>query len=122
MALNNVSTWLTSEKIKHVAILVGMAFALIFLCVGLKSCYDDGVVDEHETEVKAEVLERKQEADEKASEQRAKDSVANTKRDEERKDAIAKATDEPPSDASRRLGCERLRQAGYDTSRIPACQ
>lgn len=117
----DLSKWLQTDKPKQVALVVGAVIFLVMFSVALKSCYDNRVISQHETEVKAEVLEKAQKSNDAASDARAKDTISNQKKNEERKDAIAKATDEPPSDASKRLGCERLRQAGYDTSRIPAC-
>jgi len=111
-----------SEKWARIAVFVGAGCLAALLCVGLKACYDNRVISEHETEIKAEVLEKTADANDRSSEQRAKDIVENIQKEERRKDAIAKTVDEKPSAPARTLGCDRLREAGYDTSNFPACR
>lgn len=122
MVLSEIKSWLAQDKIRQASVLVGAVILLVTFSVALKSCYEHRIISEHETQVKAEALEKKADADSKAAEARASDTITLQKKDEDRKDAIAKATDEAPSAPERNLGCERLRQAGYNTSRIPACQ
>ncbi len=110
-----------SETVSRAIVLAVVVCLSVLLCVGLKACYDNRVISKHETEVKAEVLEKTVVANDKAAEQRSKDTILNTKKEEARKDVISKTIDEKPSAPAVALGCERLRQSGYDTSRIPAC-
>lgn len=111
-----------SEKWARIAVFVGAGCLAALLCVGLRACYDNRVISGHETEIKEEVLERTADANDRSADQRAKDAVENYEKEERRKDAIEKTADEKPSAPARALGCDRLREAGYDTSRFPACK
>lgn len=103
------------------AVIAVVACLVVLLCAGLKACYDNRVISHHEVEVKAEVLEQTQTSNDAAAEQRADDTVKNTHAQEARKNAIRKVPDEAPSKPAVALGCERLRQSGYDTASLPAC-
>lgn len=67
-------------------------------------------------------LQIKAQADAVAANQRLTDTIAVSTREREMIDAIRQGPDSAPDDAARRLGCARLRAAGQDTSRIPACR
>ena len=67
-------------------------------------------------------LQQKAKADELAADQRITDTIAVNRQEEELRDAIAATPDERPDAVRIRLGCERLRQAGRDTSSIAACR
>lgn len=86
-----------------------------------KHHYDNQIISQHEDKVTAEVLQKIAPANDKAAEARASDTIIIYKKAQERTDAIAKETDQPPSDADLALNCHRLREAGYDTSSFSAC-
>lgn len=111
-----------SEKASRAVLLVIGVVVILLISATMKSCYDNRVIDRHEDKITIEQLENEREADDDASDQRAKDTIANEKKSEKRSEAISKETDQPPSDASRALGCQRLREAGYDTTKFPACR
>lgn len=111
-----------SDKQRQIGLYVLAGLFLLAISVGLKSCYDNRIISQHETEVKAKTLEENTKANDAAATRRSADAIINHNKDEERKDAISKETDGPPSDASIALGCTRLRQAGKDTTSIPACR
>lgn len=103
-----------------------LAWALLAFVIGLflfiaKCTYDANVIEEHEGKVTKEIQQTDTKAKEQASERRAEDELKIEKAQRSRNDEIAKATAGKPSDAAIRLGCERLRQAGRDTSRIASC-
>ncbi len=56
-----------------------------------------------------------------AAAQRVKDAAANAEQRKDYDHAIDTAKPGVPSDASRRLNCERLRRAGRDTSAVTGC-
>ena len=60
------------------------------------------------------------EASQKASDQRAQDTLTVTTKAEERTDAIRAGADEAPSGPELRLACSRLRQQGTPDARLPA--
>lgn len=111
-----------SDKQHQIAILVSAASLLLVTSVGLKSCYDHRVISNHETEVKAQVLEKTVKSNNEAAARRAVDAINNTKKDDERHEAIDQTIDEKPTDADNALNCVRLRQAGTDTTSFPACR
>ena len=61
-------------------------------------------------------------ADSLAADQRLRDAKTIGEFDDALTEAIMSAPDGKPDPASVALGCERLRQAGTDISRITACQ
>lgn len=67
-------------------------------------------------------LEQKARADALAADQRLTDTIAVNALEKGLRDAIADTPDTAPDAVRIRLGCERLRRAGQDTSRIPACR
>ncbi len=104
-------------------VLLGVA-AVALVCaafVGWKAHYDNQIISQHDQEVNIEVLKKQAPANDKAAEARASDSIKLHEQDKERHDAIAQATDEPPTDADIALNCKRLQQSGYDTSAFPSC-
>lgn len=119
-------TWLVSRGLGETSakIVLGVIAVLFFVGISatLKSCYDNRVIEHHEVAKTVEVLKKTTRSNDKAAEQRSKDVIRNDKQDTVRKEAIAKETDEPPSDASLALSCIRLREAGIDTSGEPACR
>lgn len=115
-------TWITGLAL-YQKILLGVA-AVALVCAGVvtwKHHYDNQIISKHEQEVTVEVLKKTAPANDKAAETRAKDTIRLHEKAQERTDAIAQETDEPPTDADLALNCHRLREAGYDTSDFPAC-
>lgn len=68
-----------------------------------------------------QALREKARADELAAQQRLTDTIAVSRQEEDLRDAIASTPDSAPDATRIALGCQRLRAAGTDTSRIPAC-
>jgi len=96
---------------------------LIVMALGVAKCtYDGRIIEAHDAKVTQKTLRTDAAAHDAAAEQRAKDAISNDTAAKERKDAIEQAAPGRPSDAAIRLGCERLRQAGTDTSGIAACR
>ncbi len=60
-------------------------------------------------------------ANDTAADARAKDTIIIHEKARARTDAIAKETDQPPTDADLALNCKRLQQAGTDTTRLSPC-
>ena len=95
---------------------------LIIVALGVAKCsYDGRIIETHDAKVTQKTLRTDAAANDAAADQRAKDAISNDTAAKERKDAIEKAAPGRPSGAAVRLGCERLRQAGQDTSGIAAC-
>lgn len=113
-----------SEKLAKLAS-IGILIALAGLALWWlrHDAYNDGV---HAMQQRIEVannkyLKEKARADELAADRRLADTLAVGKQEKELLDAVAKAPDGVPDAARIALGCARLRQAGRDTTRIPAC-
>lgn len=66
-------------------------------------------------------LQEKARADELAANQRITDTIAVNRQEEALRNAIASTPDSQPDAVRIALGCQRLRAAGTDTARIPAC-
>lgn len=69
-----------------------------------------------------QALEQKARADELAANQRLTDTIAVNRQEQELRNAIYATPDSAPDAVRIRLGCERLRRAGQDPTRIPACR
>lgn len=123
--IEGVILWLMgkglSEKVSRLVLLVGAVVGILLISASLKACYEHRIISDHEQKQTIQVLEKTQQSNDKAADARAKDEVANVRKSEARKEAIEKAPDESPNAASIALGCVRLREAGYDTTRFPAC-
>jgi len=95
---------------------------LIIIALSVAKCtYDRNLIERHDAAVTDKTLRTDTKAKEEASERRSEDVLSIDAAKKGRDDEIAKAAPGRPSDAAVRLGCERLRQAGRDTSRIAAC-
>lgn len=90
--------------------------ALILAAMGTAVCaIRKDAVDDHETKVEA----RARPATDKAAGERARDTIATTKHEQELHDVIAAQPDQPIAPTSRALSCKRLRDAGRNP---PACR
>jgi hypothetical protein len=85
------------------------AIALIGAVWGAMKLHDHRVIDNHE----AKIERRAAPATDKAATERANDTIANAKNDQERHDAINAQPDQPIAPTSRALACARLRQRGH---------
>jgi hypothetical protein len=103
--------WGVPQRFREPLAWITLILAAIALLASMKALYDASVIDDHETERAVRSID----ARDKAAEDRAADTIANSQAERERNDAIAKASDGPPSDADRMLNCQRLRHLG----RIP---
>lgn len=105
--------------------LVGFAVAapLFFLlgqCDGRRS--ERAVADAARAEANVQAAKTDQAATSKAADERVADAAVVTAKERELVDAIADTPDTAPDAVRVRLGCERLRQQGTDTTAIPACR
>lgn len=110
-----------AQKVIRVVAIIGVVLAL----AGLSYCQgrSDGAANWQLKLEKAnrDFLEQKARADALAADQRLTDTIAVSDLEKGLRDAIADTPDTAPDATRIRLGCERLRRAGQDTSRIPAC-
>lgn len=109
------------QEVGKVIVFSVMGLALISMCFALKSCYDSSVVEKHEQRVEIDILKDKVVADENASARRAEDAIKNNESDTARKKVIDETESQPLPDSSLALGCQRLRQQGYDTANYAEC-
>lgn len=117
-----VSTGLKiKQSVSKVIVFSLIGLAVIATCFTVKSCYDSSVVKKHEQKVEVDILKDKVVADENASVRRAEDAIKNNESDALRKKVIDETESQPLPDSSLALGCQRLRQQGYDTSNYAEC-
>jgi hypothetical protein len=110
---------------------VGLALvcALLWLLWGISApiraaadWFDDReAVQDDRRRANLERLNEQAKADAKAAEQRVADVVAQIEQEQDFADAINNPQPGDSDDPNVRLGCERLRRSGQDTSGIPAC-
>jgi hypothetical protein len=81
---------------------------LILALWGLKTAYDNSVVDKHEQKLE----HRAAPATNKAAEERANDAITNAKHEEDMHNAVHSVPDAAPAAPSHALACERLRRRG----------
>ncbi len=97
-----------------------IVFASLAILIGLalwggKCAYDASVIENHEQKIE----QRARPATDKAADERANDTIANAKSEQEMHNAIAAQPDQPIAPTTRALSCERLRRAGRNP---PACR
>lgn len=112
---------LVGERFAKAFAVILMAGALLLLLAVGKCTYDKKLIDRHEAETGAAIIEQNADALAEAAEQRAKDTAAIETAEEGRNHEIEKAAPGRTSDAAARLACERLRRSGQDTSGIARC-
>lgn len=98
-----------------ILLLLGAIFAAVKL-------HDRRVVQAHDAKQEVQVLQHEQGANDNAAAARSNDAIAISNQETEAHNAIHSVPDAAPAAPSVRLGCERLRRAGKDVSRIPACR
>lgn len=97
-----------------------VAHALLFatlaaLIVGVIAWIRSDAVSDHQVKIER----RARPATDAAASERARDTIRNDRKDQERHDVIAKEPDTPIAPASRALACQRLRDLGRAP---PACR
>lgn len=97
-----------------VLLLVGLAFAAVKI-------HDHRVVATHDAQIEVKTLQAQQKANDAASDQRSTDAIKQAQNEQEAHSAIAAQPDQPISPTSLALSCQRLRRAGKDISKFPAC-
>lgn len=106
--------------------LILAAVAAVLLSYNVGSCvgYGNGkrAMQAAIDRANVEALRQKARADELAANQRLTDTIAVNRQEQELRNAIAQTPDTQPDAVRIALGCQRLRAAGTDTSRIPACR
>lgn len=107
--------WGVPAKFAKPVLIAGL-FALALAAFGLGKCaYDRSVISNHE----AKIERRAKPATDKAASERATDTIANAKHEQELHDAVHSVPDAPPSGPSHALACKRLRDSGRNP---PACR
>lgn len=116
-----ITGWGVPAKLaKPLLIGVGVVLACLAIFAAVK-LHDRNVVKAHDAQVQVKTLQAQQKANDAAAEQRSTDTIKQAQNEQEAHNAIAAQPDQPIAPTSRALGCERLRRAGKDISRIPAC-
>lgn len=108
--LKMVVGWLGPKASKFAAPLIYTGYIILAVGAffGLKALYDSSVISHHEQKIQNRVAP----ATNKASNERANDTIANTKNEEDMHNVIAAQPDQPIAPTSRAHGCEQLRRAG----------
>lgn len=123
--IEKVMTWLQgfgfTPKIAKIVLIAGAAVVIFVGCVTGKVLYDHRIISHAIDKANVEILQKQAPANDTAADARASDTIQLHEKARERTDAIAKETDQPPSSADLALNCYRLREAGVDTSNLPAC-
>jgi hypothetical protein len=117
-------TGLSSRVVK-----AGLAIGAALLFAGIAALawtlwlghHDKAVVTADRVKSNLAVTTTNAAAHEKAADERLVDDRAVATQEKEMHDAIHSVPDSAPDAARVRLGCDRLRRAGKDLSRIPAC-
>jgi hypothetical protein len=120
-----IVAWLVRKGIpaRWVKPLLGL-IALLALAGALWAAiayHDHNVVTNHDATANAKVIEKTAPANDRASNQRATDTITNARQEQEMHDAIHATPDTAPAPSSLVLGCERLRRQGKSLAGIPAC-
>ncbi len=103
-------------KVAVIAALATMAWLAVIAAFKL---HDRRVVADHDAKQAAETMRAERKANDQAASERASDTIAITKHEQETRHAVEAASDQPIAPTSRALACERLRNAG----RVPpACR
>lgn len=95
----------------------------VLLFVYLKGRSDNARKEEAARAVAvAEAVARDAKADSRSADARLQDAVVVAALREDLTDAVAEVDDTLPDPAAVALGCQRLRNAGADVSKLPACR
>lgn len=118
--LNSIWASIVAAK---TAIIVGLIVFGLTLPLGYCKGYD-AAQTKHEAAralANSKALQMDAAAGTQASEERVADALVVEENEEELLDAIAEVPDTAPDAVRVRLGCERLRAQGTDTTAIPSC-
>jgi hypothetical protein len=111
----------TAERVAKPLLYLIALIALAGLLWGAVAIHDRRVVNANDAQQEAKLTPVIAKAGDNAAAQRATDTIAISKTEEETHRAIHSVPDAAPAAPSVRLGCQRLRNAGKDITRIPAC-
>jgi hypothetical protein len=104
-----------NEKVARAIAYAGLALLILGALWGGKCAYDRSVIAHHE----ATIARKAAKATDQAATERAADTIANAKHQQELHDAIHSVPDAPPAGPSHALACKRLHDLGRDP---PACR
>jgi cytochrome c-type biogenesis protein CcmH/NrfG len=104
-----------SERMARVISYAALILLLLAACTGLVLAYNHHIIGAHETAVARSAAP----ATDAAANQRATDTIAQAKNEQEAHDVIAAQPDQPIAPTSHALSCKRLRDAGRNP---PACR
>lgn len=123
-----LARWGVKESLQRPLAWLTAAFAVVTLTMALAGAFntwlhfhDKRVVAADRADALAELVELQAEAEAAAARSRVKDVVEIHKQQEAYRNAIEDPEPGDSADPAVRLGCERLRRSGQDTSGIPAC-
>jgi hypothetical protein len=85
-----------------------LGLLLVAALWGGKCAYDKSIIEKHD----AKIIERAKPATDKAADERAKDTIAQAKNEEEAHNAVHSVPDAAPAGPSHALACQRLRKLG----------
>lgn len=106
--LLNFAAGLVGPKFAKPAIFAVLAILILGTLWGGKCAYDKNVVGKHEQKLQ----QRAKPATDKAASERAKDTIAQAKNEEEAHNAVHSVPDAAPAGPSHALACKRLRDHG----------
>jgi D-arabinose 1-dehydrogenase-like Zn-dependent alcohol dehydrogenase len=102
------ATSIVGPRFARAAIYGVGALLLVLAIFAAVKIHDHSVIAAHE----AKLEQRAKPATDQAAKERANDTIANAKNEEEMHNVIAAQPDQPISPTSHALSCERLRRAG----------
>lgn len=97
------------ERFAKYAVIAAMVFGTLTILGVAKCTYDRNVIEKHD----AKIQERAKPATDKAADERAKDTIAQAKNEEEAHNAVHSVPDAAPAGPSHALACQRLRKRGH---------
>jgi hypothetical protein len=103
------------DKAARAIAYVSLALLLAGAFFGAKAIYDHGVIAKHDAKIEKKAAK----AVDQAAGERATDTIAQAKNEQEAHDAIAAQPDQPIAPTSHALACQRLRKLGRTP---PACR
>jgi hypothetical protein len=112
--LKMVVGWLGPKFSKFAAPLIYAFYIIVAVggFFGLKALYDSSVINKHEQKIER----RAAPATNRAADQRANDTITNTKNEEEMHNVIAAQPDQPIAPTSHARACLQLRRAGRSSA------
>jgi hypothetical protein len=108
------------QRFAKAAVIVAMFVAAIGGFALLKACYDDGVIDQHDANQRADTAIADRKADTKAAEERRADDARAVTESQEIKEAIHEAGPDPIARRNAYYQCVRAQQAARRAGKPPA--